>query len=540
MSTENRPINPELIASKLDKARNFELPAVLAELEAEPRLVELLWFVQWVSRPRNYAGGLARFAADLVADSMDLLTTPTMKAKAGKTYTEAVKQAILDELPPSLRWDCEAASMDVRDFLDLAGEEAMMIERDARDREALKLQNARERAARHARMQEEDVLKLLSGAAFKGLPEYLERLCEAPEVRFRRPADEYYNGGLAPKHFAHCAEAILRFMDRWKAKQLTAIAETEITRQCFAWLEKAARLPGRGVMIEGNSRFGKTDAVRAWCQAHPGRARFVRTPPAGGEAELLREVAIALGIERHLRCRSMDLRAEIEFVLRHSGLMLIFDESQFIFPATFGKNTQPARLNWIRCNLLDTGVPVVFIFTPQSYRSTKSKFVKATGFAIEQFEGRILKHTLPSEVAPEDLLSIARIHFPGVAANCIEWTVSMLAATERNYVSDVSNVATLAFFNAELAGRSIPKLADIKAAIADVLPSADPAPPAIERPARTPDPRRLAPSATDFQRTCTPPAKAVHDRNTRPADVLPGAIPLERFDAAAIDLASPP
>jgi len=408
------------------------------------------------------------------------------------------------------------------------------------------LKHVAESKARHLCIQQAEVEKLCCHAAAKGLAQYLESLCEQADIRFRRPVsgEDSYSGGLAPKHFPRCAEAILHFMDQWKAKELGKIAETEISRQCFLWLEKAVKLQGRGIMIEGNSRFGKTDAVRAWCQAHPGRARFVRTPPAGGEAELLRAAAIALGINRALRYRAIDLRAEIEFVLRHSGLMLIFDESQFIFPATFGKNTQPARLNWIRCNLLDAGCPVVFIFTPQNYRSARSKFVKTTGFAIEQFEGRILKTVLPSEVSREDLLSIARIHFRGVPENCIEWAVSMLAATERNYVSDVSNVATLAFFNAERAGRTTPKLADIKAAMADVLPPSSalplaPSPDSANEAPALPPPRACKPAATPFPRTCTPPSKAVHDRSTRRADILPGAIPLERFDAAAIDLAAP-
>ena len=547
MSIENRPILPELVAAKLDKARNFENPAVLAEMEAEPRLGEMLWFLQWVSQPKNYPGGLARFAADLVDQSMDFLTTPTMKAHAGKPYTEAVKQAILEELPRSLRWDREPEAGRSTPSWELSGIEAEERRRKDEDR---KQKNEADTKARHLRIQEADVLNLISGDALERLAQYLEELCEKPAVRFRRStsadlSEAYFNAGVPPRNFPQVAEAILRFMDRWRGAELAKIAETAITRQCFAWLEKAARLPGRGVMIEGNSRFGKTDAIRAWCQAHPGRARFIRTPPAGGEAELLRAVASALGIDRSFRYRALDLRAEIEFVLLHSGLMLIFDESQFIFPASFSKNTTPARLNWIRCNLLDAGCPVVFIYTPQSYRSAKSKFVKATGLAIEQWEGRILKTVLPSEVPREDLLAIARIHFRGVDERCVEWLVSMLAATERNYVSDVSNVATLAFFNAELAGRTTPKLADIKAALADVLPPALSSPPATspdsakEAPALAPFPRSRRPSAPDFQRPCTAPERPMHDRGTDPAQLMPGAIPLERFDAAAIDLASP-
>lgn len=45
-------------------------------------------------------------------------------------------------------------------------------------------------------------------------------------------------------------------------------------------------------------------------------------------------------------------------------------------------------------------------------------------------------------------------------------------ATERSYISDIEKIATLAKDNAQEAGRLTPKLADIEAAMADVLPPA--------------------------------------------------------------------
>jgi hypothetical protein len=206
---------------------------------------------------------------------------------------------------------------------------------------------------------------------------------------------------------------------------------------------------------------------------NPGVARIVETPSSGGEGELLRAVAKALGIEVGPGQRGYALHAQIEFVLRQFQPVLIFEEASYLYPANFSKNTMPARLNWVRRTVMDAGIPCAFVWTPQTHRDARNRFLKATNFAIEQFDGRILRTVnLPAEIPREDLLSIARIHFRDLPAEYCEYVVSKAAATERNYCSDVSNIAALAYSNAEDAGREKPNLEDIKAAIADVLPVA--------------------------------------------------------------------
>ena len=58
----------------------------------------------------------------------------------------------------------------------------------------------------------------------------------------------------------------------------------------------------------------------------------------------------------------------------------------------------PARLNWVRRSVTDAGIPCAFVWTPQTHRDARSRFLKATNFAIEQFDGRILRTLkLPAE-----------------------------------------------------------------------------------------------------------------------------------------------
>jgi hypothetical protein len=116
-------------------------------------------------------------------------------------------------------------------------------------------------------------------------------------------------------------------------------------------------------------------------------------------------------------------------------------------------------------------VPCVFICTPQSYHHARKGFLKATDFAIEQFDGRIIKRVeLPETISREDMIAIARAHLPELPEAVAVYVAERASSTQRNYVSDVSTIAALARSLAEDAGRSLPVLADIDAAILDLLP----------------------------------------------------------------------
>src|SRR5438046_1600964 len=99
--TSIAPIRPELLAAKFEKIENFEQPVLLDEFGQRPELPRLLYYLQHISQPRNYPGGLAKFAADLIAASPDLIGTPAM-IKSNKTasrYSLDDAIAIVRELP---------------------------------------------------------------------------------------------------------------------------------------------------------------------------------------------------------------------------------------------------------------------------------------------------------------------------------------------------------------------------------------------------------------------------------------------------------
>ena len=110
----------------------------------------------------------------------------------------------------------------------------------------------------------------------------------------------------------------------------STLAETGVTRLVFRWMEKA-RAMQRPIMISGNSRLGKTEAVKLLCDMEPGNYRMVNTPASNAIGDLFREVGKVPGIE---------IAA---------------------LPAIYSRNTAPARLNWVRRSIIDQKIAAVFV-----------------------------------------------------------------------------------------------------------------------------------------------------------------------------------
>jgi hypothetical protein len=273
-----------------------------------------------------------------------------------------------------------------------------------------------------------------------------------------------------------------------------------------------ARSQNVPVPIVGDSRFGKTTAVSAWCKMRPGLARLVTVPESNRERDFFAAHADALGIGHHTKTTNQGLKRWVEFVHRHSGLFLVYDEAHMLVPVSYHKATPPRRLNWVRFQVIDRGRGCAFFSTPQSYRETLDAYVKKTGYCMEQWLGRLAPAVvLPESLDSADVLAVARIHFPDVPEPYLK-LISARAMQSEGYLKNMELCVKRALFLAGEHGRSKPDLADVKAAI-DWLtpPSASPetpvAPPRrrISAPALQPAGRsaagRLQPRLeTDFAR----------------------------------------
>ena len=449
-------IRPEAVAHKLAAIRNYECPELLRQITVNPRLVEMLWFIQYASMQ---PGGLAKFAEELLNTLPHRIGTGTMIAAKGKPYTAAQRLAIRKELPLKyLRkfpgWQVEIA---------LAGED-------------------------------EAFLKICRAAAIDILPDFLSALCTDKAKGFdsnlsQRDSDEDLAESLeseAGENMMGLAverrryeratwfiddpiAAVIEMMDRCAGEVSKRLAMTEVTKKVFDALDYAIQELAM-VRIEGDSRFGKTESVRAWCDMRPGRARLVSVPSSNSLSDLHRRVAESLGMDVSYGSRAQRVKERIEFVLRHSGIFIVLDEAAFLVPQNYTPATAPARLNWVRTEIVDRGLPLAVIVTPQSFLPLVNRFIKKTGYAMEQFFGRNHRAVrLPAELSSEDMVAVARIHFPEMDDDYLA-LIADLAGMSENYLQAVEAISKLARYIARREGHRRITAADIEAAASEVIP----------------------------------------------------------------------
>jgi DNA transposition AAA+ family ATPase len=282
-------------------------------------------------------------------------------------------------------------------------------------------------------------------------------------------------GFSAPWYFRALFEALYEAIDSHKRETLALIAETETTRQAFHWLEFSSQM-GRPVPIIGASRFGKTTAVAAWCESRPGLARIVTVPQSNTERDLLLAIGDAFGLAYTHNTPTARIRDQVQLILHDSGLFIVFDEAHFLIPIAYSKNTPPRRLNWVRCQLIDKGVACAFFATPQSYKQTLDRYAKETGYALEQWLGRMAPAVkLPEDLEWDDLLAVAKLRFPGIATVQREKICAAAMASE-GYLQNIELFAEYAQFLAGQRGAVRVAAEDVDAAIRHFIPAASPKP----------------------------------------------------------------
>jgi hypothetical protein len=194
-----------------------------------------------------------------------------------------------------------------------------------------------------------------------------------------------------------------------KVVAATAVVEKVFDALDFAWEE------GVMVMIEGDPRHGKTEAINAYCAMYPGRARLVTIPSESTDLDFFMAIAEALQIPMEgPSCNVGDLRRRIDHVLKKARLMLIFDEFHFAIPQQYSATTAPKRMNWIRTRVCDRGLPTALLITPQSFDEAFRKFARKTRHRFDQFFGRTARFALPATLSRSDVIAVAEKHFPEI------------------------------------------------------------------------------------------------------------------------------
>lgn len=467
-SPRPRPIPPENVARKLAAIRNYDLPDMLAQIEARPRLVELLWHLQYES---FQSGGLAKFAEDLVAEFPERIGTRTLIVAQGRELSAGERLQVYQEIPGgfvSIEYSSEDRA-EIWDVLPYGSRREQVAETETKQRDkalslALKPYDA------------ERFRAVCRSAALDILPRFFAALCCNMEQKFEdrlTGADSFGRTGRL-WFFHDVIGTAIEFMDR-RAEQIRGrLAMTAVAKMVFQELDYAL---AEKVMIQihGQSRFGKTEALETWTAMRPGLARLVRVPCSNSMNDFLKRVGEALGIDCSYGSRPDRLRDRIEYVVQHSGLFLVLDEASFLIPQTYQEHTPPARLNWLRTEIVDRNLPLAMAATPQSYQGAVNRFVKKTRYTFEQFVGRnFLVVKLPDKLSEADMIAVAKVHFPDMDEDSLSF-IAAEARLSQNYLQAVEAIAKRTRFLASRRGRSV-TFAEVEAAVADVIPRRDSAP----------------------------------------------------------------
>jgi hypothetical protein len=155
------------------------------------------------------------------------------------------------------------------------------------------------------------------------------------------------------------------------------------------------------------------------------------------------------------------MRARIQDALQAGHLMLVLDEAHFLWPQS-GRSSRsaPKRIDWLRTALIDFGVPVALISTPQYFSQACARFQEG-GWNSLQVQRRLARTTIlpePDAIPVDDVLAVAGRYFPAADKR----TLKLIAAVALGTVGFLANIKFMRkrvdFLAARAPGTSEPEL----------------------------------------------------------------------------------
>lgn len=303
--------------------------------------------------------------------------------------------------------------------------------------------------------------RLEDGEAAKAISEALEELALNPEVKL----DEF-----SPKCFPPLVDRIGDMQRRKVEACRKSFVVTEVGQLIYETLDYTCE-SGCMSLVDGVARTGKTFAAKAWCQENPGAARYVQVPSTNDDIGFFRAIAKGIGVSVNLNSKAQELRQRIEEALQIGGITVVFDEAHYLWPNSLYRDALPGRINWIMTALVNFGVPVCLVTTPQFIRSQK-KIESKSSWTSEQFIGRIGHYQkLPQSLSETDLTKVAKSLHPAGTDPEIEILVRYAQGSAK-YLAGIESLMKRARYLAGKAQRTKVTFADIKRAIREsVIPS---------------------------------------------------------------------
>ncbi len=306
--------------------------------------------------------------------------------------------------------------------------------------------------------------KLCLEAARSQLADWLRTLCLNPEIEF-----DLDPNAADPWYFDDLTKCLREDQARRLKEHRAQTVVTELGEKIEETLDYA--LEGRRLtLMEGEARRGKSFAARAWCEQHPGCARYMEVPPGNDEKGFFRAIARSLGLSIPSNAKAHDLRDRAEEVLLTGDLALVMDEAHQCWPQKNYRYGYPQRIIWVMA-MANQGVPIALITTPQFFQT--QKFVKERlGWNDSQLVGRISHYVrLPEALSEADLTKVARVLLPEAGAEVLR-ALAIYARKSARYLAAIDTIASRARFLAGRAGRPHPTTEDVRRAMKEsVIPS---------------------------------------------------------------------
>jgi len=456
------------LARKLADVKDGEKPTLRREMRARGNM-ELLWFIQW------FPGGVAKLSEFILENFAEHVGTKTVRGVEGELTAHQLA-LLLDEFDGYRGWLLQRTCPARWEFL------SVLKAADLKEIDEGETEYAQEQREEINRINIPKLKAALINFARRELPRYIAEYCHNPAVSLSD----------APWFLEDLPDLLFRTMDLHGASAIGAIAQTEVARQIFDALDYALA-ESSFVMIEGKTRIGKTESLRAWCEARPGIARLITVPCMNSDVDFFRAIAIALGLELPHQAALSEVRQQIDFVLRYSRLCLVFDEAAFILPQRFSKRTPASRVHWLRSAVLDHNIPCAIVCSPESFGRVSDLFAKTTGCDVQQiFGARAFKVKLPNSVSLDDMSAIARVKFSDFDARVLEYLAS-IAFSSKGGLPALEQLAKRARFLAGGNGCDV-RLQHLDCAISEITPNACAV---VPEPARTLRARGAAASRSD-------------------------------------------
>ena len=488
-ATEGTPFRQERFAS----SSTYE-PGLLGNLVAKRckaiRSPDDRALVYWLHAQSHMEGGLQAFCEAFIAAFPNRIGSPAMRRigkQVGQSYTETERRELraegLDD-PEDVGFDAfllfsEAVNDNPRHHIKPDPDSDSELWIDDRDGRALTNADAQiifaehddyiaEQNRLHPPLTVESAVAECHSAG-RQLPDHVRNICLDPRIDVATGISVWWFDDLLSALHEHRRKAVENARD--------SIAETTISKQIFEDLDYAYYTKGL-VLIEGGPRTGKSKSTEAWVAAHPGQAIYVRLESGKDDLSFYRTISRAIGTASSGQMKGQEMRMRIEDMLQEKHLMVVIDEAHFLFPIIARPKSAPDRVDWLRTALVDHGVAVACVSTPQFDRQC-AHFEKGIGWNAKQIKGRVkLQRLLPSELPVEDLAAVARKMVPAASAAQLEGLVGFAQGSD-DYLAGIERLVCRATFFANRDGQQTFTNAHLQRALQEAmltLQAADPVP----------------------------------------------------------------